>query len=406
MRELSLRECRVVAGGTYELPNYDDTDYQDTTPPPPPPPGGSSSGAPPVGTLLPWQAVLSDLSVFFDEIGGVAENHITGADQNSYYNDGSDTAPLDDWFLDQWGWLPSVQNDPGAHFYDYLTQDADPEFLLTTLGSDGFAANFASGVVATTVLAGGITEFTVNGITVTGTWHQSTDVPTDPNEIVVNGGYWSFELGPPALIPPGGSSPPSNGGATYTAPSDPLVAAHLEEAKLSVDLHTILNVNGGHLTVTFKTPTGMDGTFDLAEFVAILDHYDITATNIDYKPISGGVGLVEKLPNGNYQTQINFDGLRGYAAMYGGIDFLIIHELSHKLGIAESFTNSTFQQYITAGGTREGWTGNTGFNGAPGLYISESYVNNIYAAIAGVLGIPTTPRPGGGYDYSGTYVGH
>jgi len=69
---------------TYQDTSYQDTGYQDTT--------GTGGGGttpydqdPPFGPPLLWEAVLADLSVFFDELGGPVVEH--GNDQNSYYDD-------------------------------------------------------------------------------------------------------------------------------------------------------------------------------------------------------------------------------------------------------------------------------------------------------------------------------
>src|SRR4051794_33861067 len=105
--------------------SYQDYNYQD--------PGATGGGGsspppsdPPFGPPLLWQAVLDDLTIFFDELGGPVVEH--GNDQNSYYDDPADSSPLGALFLQDFGWMPHVQEMQGAHYFDYLTNDMDPEF--------------------------------------------------------------------------------------------------------------------------------------------------------------------------------------------------------------------------------------------------------------------------------------
>src|SRR3954451_19666144 len=97
---------------TYQDTSYQDTTYQDTTTT-----GGGTTPYeedPPFGPPLIWQGVLDDLSVFFDELEGPVVEH--GNDQNSYYDDPADSAPLGALFLDAFGFLPHVQDMAGAHY--------------------------------------------------------------------------------------------------------------------------------------------------------------------------------------------------------------------------------------------------------------------------------------------------
>ena len=53
-----------------------------------------------------------------------------GGNQNSNYDDQyANSSPLGEFFIQEFGWMPSVQALPGYHYYDYLTQGIDPEYL-------------------------------------------------------------------------------------------------------------------------------------------------------------------------------------------------------------------------------------------------------------------------------------
>ena len=84
-----------------------------------------------------WDDFVMGLLGFFGATGG-------GSDQNSYYNDHSNEAPLGEYFIQEWGWLPSVRQLHGYHFYDYLTQDIDPEFLQLAYAAYEGASIFAT----------------------------------------------------------------------------------------------------------------------------------------------------------------------------------------------------------------------------------------------------------------------
>jgi len=260
----------------YQWSNYQDSNYQDSNytgdgdPPPP-------LEDPPFGPPLLWQSVLDDLSIFFDDLGGPVTQH--GNDQNSYYDDPANSAPLDPMFLQDFGWLTGVQNMPDAHYFDYLTNDVDPEFLLTAYGGNQFAASFSHGQVSVQRLSDGETfAFTLAGITVFGTWHAGGPTTQTGNTVVVTGGHWTFQYtgfdaghynGDPPPPPPIQNGAPSADAAAAAANPEGVAESHRQD--LSARLHALLNANGGHVPVIFKGPNGNE-TFDLADVVNIIDH--------------------------------------------------------------------------------------------------------------------------------------
>src|SRR3990170_6930176 len=72
-------------------------------------------------------AYLQTLDEFLD--GVYTASYSQGSDQNSYYTDYADAAPLGMDFIETYGWMPHVQQMAGYQYYNYLTQDIDPEFL-------------------------------------------------------------------------------------------------------------------------------------------------------------------------------------------------------------------------------------------------------------------------------------
>jgi hypothetical protein len=371
-------------------------------PPSPPPPAGE----PDFGPLLPWEAVLDDLAAFFDDMGS-AVHAPTGTDQNSYYDRAEDSSPLNTAFIGMFGWMAGVVDIPGHNYYDYLTQGADPElFSLVAYDAANFFANFSHGTVAAQTMSNGLVAMTLNGITVYGEWHQGNSSPTGPDDIVVNGGHWHFiytgwdpshyEGQPPPPIP---ATEP-----VIANPENAEVLAELERQSLSTRLHQYLDEHGGHATVTFHGPNG-DETFQLEDLVNIIDHYRIVGTNGDYLAESGGGGRVRLLPDGTYVSEVNTSLLAAYETMHGGLDFFILHEAGHMLQIAQTYTHNNFEAWIAGGGTAASYVGTTGYNGSPALYRSESYSNNIAAAVERLIHIEPLARPPAGYGYTGIYWG-
>jgi hypothetical protein len=391
----------------YEGPSYQDSEE-----------GGSSfggggstttNGDPPVGAPILWLAVLDDLSLFFDTLGGTVTSH--GSDQNSYYYNPGDSSPLDPKFLQEFGWMPHAQDMGGYRYFDYLTSDVDLEFLLTAYGANSFAAKFAGGSVAVSGLSDGTTfAFNTNGITLFGIWHPGAPTVARNDDIIVTGGHWTFQYtgfdaghynGDPPSPPP--QLAPSSDAAAALANPDAVAEAHRQS--LSLKLHALLDQSGGHATVTFKGPNGAEN-FDLADFVNILDHYRVTSTTQNYISTSGGAGMVHPDGHGGWVTEVNRSQLTGYATASGNmLDFFILHEVSHMMANAMSYSHTQFQSWLTSGGTSSSYLGTNGFDASAALWRGESYVNDMAAAVEVKLDIAPPQHPPGGYDYTGTYAG-
>jgi hypothetical protein len=354
-----------------------------------------------------WDAVLDDLTIFFNELGGPIVEH--GNDQNSYYDDPADQAPLSALFLQDFGWMPHVQSMAGAHYFDYLTSDVDPEFMLAAYGAQHFVAEFSRGQVDVQQLSDGTTfAMTLNGITVFGTWHSGGPAVGTKDTIIVTGGHWTFDYtgfdagyyggNPPPAPAPQVAAPSADAAA---AAANPEGIAEDHRQALSARLHALLDQGGGHVTITFKGPNGTE-TFDLAEFLNILDHYHITATNGDYRSITGGAGQVHPDGHGGWVTEINRAQLVGYETMaYNQLDFLIFHEVGHMLSNSLSYTHNQFQGWLDGGGTVQTYTGTNGINDSAALWRSESYANNVAFAVEHALRMDSPQHPPGGYDYAG-----
>lgn len=141
-----------------------------------------------------WESFLASL------LGFVSEAH--GADQNSYYNDHSNEAPLGDYFIESWGWLPSIQQMPGYHYFDYLTQDIDPEFLEWAYAVHSSASVFRDAGINLADIENMPFTMNVGGVMITATWHSGTPPtanlhtnPNDSSQIVVtaNQGYFTVD---------------------------------------------------------------------------------------------------------------------------------------------------------------------------------------------------------------------
>lgn len=418
MRELTLQEYDQVAGGLYQQYTYVPPDG-DPPPPPPPPPGPPPALTPPPMGLAPvWESVLTDLQTFFDDMGSAVSTP-AGNDQNSYYDDGEDTAPMDGFFLDMFGWMPSVQAMPGAHYWDYLTQDIDPEFMMAAYGPGGFNAEFGgNGSVAVQALSDHTTfQFTLNGISVFGTWHPGAPTTTEDNgtdnpTIVVTGGYWSFQYTGFDAGYYGGNPPPAPAPVLYAPQVDPLTAvqdpgtpANAEVKVLAAKVHDFLDKHGGHYDVAYVGPDKQLHTFPLEAYAALLDYYYINVTDANMNTVSGGVGAAHLDANGNWMTDFNKTGLIGYeVGVFQNLDFIILHEIAHGLGFSIDYKNSEYTSFIHSGGTDQAWKGTNGMDGAAGFFRVESLANNIARAVEQLIGINVRPpAPGGGFDYSGHF---
>jgi hypothetical protein len=142
-----------------------------------------------------WDDFVMGLLGFFGATDG-------GSDQNSYYNDHSNEAPLGEDFIATFGWMPSVQNLPGYHFYDYLTQTMDPELMEAVLLTHQAQESLSLGGILLEDVEDVPLAMVVNGQLVTFTWHRgpppATGVYPDGDAVVVTGshGYWTCNFQP------------------------------------------------------------------------------------------------------------------------------------------------------------------------------------------------------------------
>lgn len=394
----------------YQDSSYQDSNYQDSSYPP----GGGGGGTPPPSepyylSAVPflWNAVLDDLQVFFDELGGPIHEH--GNDQNSYYDDPADSAPMGELFLQDFQWIAHVGGEP-AHNFDYLTSDLDPELLMIVNGSGNFSGHFSRGDVAIQALSDGTTfGMTFNGITVFGTWHAGAPTTTDGDVIVVTGGHWTFQYtgfdighyndNPPPAPPPQVSAPSADAAAALADPEG-IATAHIQD--LSNRLHAFLAQNGGHFTVTFQGPNGQE-SFELADLLNRLDHYHINPSDTDFTHITGGAGGVHSDGHGGWVTDFNRAQLVSYETMaFHQLEFIILHEVSHVLTNGLDFTHNQRQSWFASGGNEDTFHGN-GIIASPNFWYSESYANNMAVALEHLIDIREPPHPAGGLDYAGVH---
>jgi hypothetical protein len=162
---------------------------------------GSANGAILSPTEKLWQDALANVSAFFDELTDQIASGSPGVryDLVSAYDMGENWAPFDQAFLDQWGWLPTVQQSPASHYWDFLTQDVDPEFQLASLFAGGFSAN-VNGHESSITQIGDASDNTYlidqDGFLTRAIWHPgsvTTGGEKDPI-IITGGGYWTVEL--------------------------------------------------------------------------------------------------------------------------------------------------------------------------------------------------------------------
>jgi hypothetical protein len=148
-----------------------------------------------------WEIFLAGL------LGFVSAGPL-GSDQNSYYDDHSNEAPLGVGFvqfMDDFGWMDSIERMAGYHYYDYL-QGHDPELLAASEAAHRFVYAATSGGGGLASLAGMPFSLTANGFFLTFTWHNGSAPvatfapdPNDPHSVVVTAaglGYWTAQATP------------------------------------------------------------------------------------------------------------------------------------------------------------------------------------------------------------------
>jgi len=206
----------------YQVPPSQNFQPGDTIPDDPPPPDPSTfiEFEEDVETMLTGTgetieveelALLTadEWETFLMQLLGFVSAGPLGSDQNSYYDDHSDEAPLGvgfAQFMHDFGWMDSIQRMAGYHYFDYLV-DHDPELLAVSEAAHRFAhaANSTGSGLAS--LAGMPFSLSANGFFLTFTWHNgSAPVPSfapDPNDphsgVVVTAaslGYWTVRAAP------------------------------------------------------------------------------------------------------------------------------------------------------------------------------------------------------------------
>lgn len=208
MRELSLDECSIVAGGSQNSDDQDSSYYGTGGSGGDPTTGGGGSGGTGGGTgtqtsdgsPAAWNALAAQLQAFFDDFSNDISTH-GGSDQNSGYDDGSDAAPIDVGFLQEFGGPTAADRNPGAHYWDFLTRDIDPEFKAIAWAPGELSADFSQGRMQVSSTGNDAASFDLNGMHLVGTFHPGTPThngPIDPNtglpDLIVTGGHWTYSL--------------------------------------------------------------------------------------------------------------------------------------------------------------------------------------------------------------------
>lgn len=154
--------------------------------------GGTGYTPPAVETSAAWDQTMANVALFISNVTDSMSRYQTGNYANSDYPDPyPGTAPGNPWMLEMFHYVPNIANDPSFNYYDYLTQDIDPEFMLAAYGPNYFVGNFSAGSAEAYRVDGNSTWITVNGVSVFLTWHQASGIaPPGSNDIIVNGGHW------------------------------------------------------------------------------------------------------------------------------------------------------------------------------------------------------------------------
>ena len=165
--------------------------------------GGGSGGPTGPGDVIPpvltssfietvgWSELMGDMSSYFD---GLNETVTRVDQQSSFYDHGYDTAPWAFEFGANFGWSETQRQALGFYYYDYLTADIDPEFLVSAYTSTGFSMTAGGNTGSVTPINADSFYINMNGLRWLATWEMGTAGPPDPNEITVNGRHLVFQL--------------------------------------------------------------------------------------------------------------------------------------------------------------------------------------------------------------------
>jgi hypothetical protein len=154
---------------------------------------GASDGALLSPSQQHWNDMLAQISHLFDDLSSQVAGYTGGgSDQNSYYDDGEDHAPLLTGLGEIWptGGGSIVIDDQS--FVDYLSWDSGSDFQLIDVEGLGFSASFGDDFGSMNLVDQSTNAylFNINGNLVEGTWTEGPPPPDDPNssnEIVITG---------------------------------------------------------------------------------------------------------------------------------------------------------------------------------------------------------------------------
>ncbi len=305
-----------------------------------------------VSVMTPEQRIeyMQSLDAFLD--GYSNTSYSPGSDQNSYWNDYSDYAPLGADFMAQYGWMPGLSQTGGYHFYDYLTQDIDPEFL-EAISNDQYQNYQANGSslsfdLGQNLIMNGAFAGT-NGFTTV--WVDGPPVYTDDGTIVVTAGHWEVRAPAP--------------GITYGNIANDGDGASFLSATLAISASLATLVDALHVDVVVKEGTVLTDAQKaiIAEFKVLVnniakqlseipDNAILTMANgstitgaqlkaawarVDFQINPEGFNGYRNgsargeadWANGNPVVSFNIDLLEDYAAIGGGLEYLAFHELGH-----------------------------------------------------------------------------
>jgi len=250
-----------------------------------------------------WEAFLAALLGF---VSGPA-----GADQNSYYDDHSNEAPLGEYFLQAWSWLPSVHQLPGYHYYDYLTQDIDPEFLEWAYSVHLAAWMFSDAGVSLEDIEGTPFQMVVDGSPITIIWHSGPAPasnlqpdPNDPDAIVVTASNGYFTVQPPA------NDPSSDNGHT------PIATDYMDWTTGNMPYMPFLNEALQYLDDSPLALQVMIAAVQAGVRVVIVTGTTLTAYHPETNTVFWNPGMAVRLTNGGIMSPA----------------MCLIHELAHAVG--------------------------------------------------------------------------
>lgn len=200
MRELTLDELSIVAGGMQQSSDGGGGVGSDPGDSSPPSSGGENSGGTAPQTV--WQKALGTLQAYFNNMEDSLKVHGEYSGSQYDHDMGGDWTDFESFLYDQNG-VQYPSHDPAVGSHDYLWSSTDSELTSGSIG--GIFGSLAGNTISAAHGRGeneGI--FEIGGLMYQTIYHQGQPTTTSGNTVTVSGGHYEVV---PIGNPPSGYTP-------------------------------------------------------------------------------------------------------------------------------------------------------------------------------------------------------